>query len=52
METLLETGHSMEISRDDDLAKMARLTSEMFDDAVATTKARLGEPPATLRIER
>lgn len=28
------------------------LTSEMFDDAVATTKARLGEPPATLRLER
>lgn len=28
------------------------LTAEMFADAVATTKARLGEPPATLRLER
>jgi len=27
------------------------LTAEMFDDAVATAKARLGEPPAGLRLE-
>jgi hypothetical protein len=27
------------------------LTAEMFDDAVATAKARLGEPPASLRLE-
>jgi hypothetical protein len=28
------------------------LTAEMFDKAVATTTMRLGEPPATLRLER
>lgn len=27
------------------------LTAEMFDDAVATATARLGEPPASLRLE-
>lgn len=27
------------------------LTAEMFDDAVATAKARLGEAPASLRLE-
>ena len=27
------------------------LTAKMFDDAVATTKARLGDPPDSLRIE-
>lgn len=27
------------------------LTAEMFDDAVAKAKARLGEPPAGLRVE-
>ena len=28
------------------------LTAQMFDDALATAKARLGEPPASLRLER
>jgi len=28
------------------------LTAKMFADAVATAKARLGEPPASLRLER
>jgi hypothetical protein len=28
------------------------LTPEMFDDAVATATTRLGEPPASLRLER
>jgi hypothetical protein len=28
------------------------LTAEMFEDAVAAAKARLGEPPASLRLER
>jgi hypothetical protein len=28
------------------------LTAKMFDDAVATAKARLGVPPASLRLER
>jgi hypothetical protein len=28
------------------------LTQEMFDDAVAGARARLGEPPASLRLER
>jgi hypothetical protein len=27
------------------------LTTEMFDDGVATAQARLGEPPASLRLE-
>ncbi len=28
------------------------LTAKMFDDAVASAKARLGDPPASLRLER